>query len=164
MHRSQQQLLDPGRYDEASCRVRSDRDLGREPGGLGRVDPGECAVELALIVRTDVGRLEQVVDEGPQAERRRDAPRRGMGLLDEPGLLQLREGISDAGRRERNRHLHGQDLGRDGPRPLDVGRDERPQDHRLTFGERRLEGRAVDHRSCAERLPVPFDRNLGDAA
>ena len=51
------------------------------------------------MMQTEVPELEQLIDEDPHSERRGHAAGRRMRLVDQPGGVQLRQGIPHAGRR-----------------------------------------------------------------
>ena len=111
---------------------------------LGGVYAGQGPVEELPLVRAEIRQLQQVVDEDAHSERGRDTTRRGVGLVDQPHLVQLGQTIAHAGRREGTRHPMRERLGSDRPRLTDIGRDERPQHHRLALAELAIDRCSAD--------------------
>jgi hypothetical protein len=87
---------------------------------------GDMGLDLPAILAGEIADLQQSVDEQPQAELRRQAPRRRMRRHDQPQLLQIRHHVADRCGRECHREHARQVARADGFARFEIGLDDLP--------------------------------------
>ncbi len=114
--------------------------LGQHLGGSAHQGTAvavlEGARQVALLVGREVARVHQLVDEEAQPQLGRHAARRGVRLVDETEVGELRHGVADARGRERDRQQMREGARAHGARLAHVGGDHGAEHHALALAER----------------------------